>query len=203
MYCHSCGKPLIPNSAYCNGCGAPVNLAGERRAATMSRTSPLSASMLRYTTELASDQPHDQVLFRIRPAFYEVGFMYGFATLLSLLAAGVTGYFFGWHFQLVLILAAVFFLLPVYKHILRNRIVYTLTPGQIEIDSGLFSKTTRNIPLRNIQDVTTSSTIGQRLMGLGNVIIDSASDAGKITMRNVRNPRKYAEIVLAQLHRLN
>jgi membrane protein YdbS with pleckstrin-like domain len=203
MYCHSCGKQLVAGSAYCNGCGAAVKLAGEERVASSGR---LSSAPLPPVRRAAPDpvmaQPPDQVIFRIRPAFYETGIAYALATLLSLLGAGVTGYF-GWPFQPALILAVIVFLLPAYKHIQRNRIVYTLTPNKIEIDSGLFSRTTRNIPLRNIQDVTTSATIGQRLTGLGDVIIDSASDAGKITMRNIRNPRRYADLVLAQLHRWN
>ncbi len=197
-YCHSCGKQLVPDSAYCNTCGAAVRLGGEQSAAAVIST---NSPDLPSTRDRANGLPADQILFQLRPAFYEVGFAYVMAALLSLLTAGM-GYF-GLPLQWVLILAVIFFLLPVYKHIQRNRVIYTLTPNKIEIDSGLFSKTTRNIPLRNIQDVTTSATIGQRLIGLGDVIIDSASDAGKITMRNIRNPRKYADLVLAQLHRWN
>jgi len=203
MYCHSCGKPLIPDSAFCNACGAPVKLAGEQSGQAPSRTQPSAFSPVRNAmTESPSDQPADMVIFRIRPAFYEAGVAYAVAALLSLIAAAVVGYF-SWPFQPALILALIFFLVPAYKHIQRNRIVYTLTPNKIEINAGLFSKTIRNIPLRNIQDVTTSATVGQRLIGLGDVIIDSASEAGKITMRNIRNPRRYADLVLAQLHRWN
>jgi membrane protein YdbS with pleckstrin-like domain len=203
MYCHSCGKQLVPNSAYCNGCGAAVELIGERRATTTGRVPPPAFTTVRKAAlEMSGDQASDQVLFRIRPAFYEVGFAYATATLLALTAAGLIGYF-GGPFKVALILAVIFFLFPAYKHIQRNRIVYTLTPSRIEIDSGLFSRNTRNIPLRNIQDVTTSATVGQRLLRLGDVIIDSASDAGKIMMRNVRNPRRYADLILAQLHRWN
>ncbi len=204
IYCHSCGKQLVPNSAFCNTCGAAIKLVSEQSAKTAAGTILQELTATKgLTPDSASGLPADQVLFQIRPAFYEVGAAYVMAALLSLLSAGVIGIFFGWHLQVVLILAVIFFLFPVYKHIQRNRVVYTLTPNKIEIDSGLFSKTTRNIPLRNIQDVTTSATIGQRLIGLGDVIIDSASDAGKITMRNIRNPRRYADLVLAQLHRWN
>ncbi|HWQ33780.1 MAG TPA: PH domain-containing protein [Blastocatellia bacterium] len=203
MFCHSCGKQLIVGSAFCNGCGAPVKLAGEERLASSGRLSSAPPPPVhRAAPEPVMTLPPDQVIFRIRPAFYETGVAYALATLLSLLGAGVTGYF-SWPFQPALILAVIFFLIPAYKHIQRNRIVYTLTPNKIEIDSGLFARTTRNIPLRNIQDVTTSTTIGQRLTGLGDVIIDSASDAGKITMRSIRNPHIYADLILAQLHRWN
>lgn len=144
----------------------------------------------------------NQEIFCIRPTFLSAGAAYMAAVVLSLLAASVIGYF-GLPFKGALIPAIIFFLPAIYKHIQRNRILYTLNTGKIEIDSGLFARTTRNIPLRNVQDVTTSASLIQRLLGLGDVIIDSASDAGKITMRNIRDPRKYADMVLAQLQRWN
>jgi uncharacterized membrane protein YdbT with pleckstrin-like domain len=82
-------------------------------------------------------------------------------------------------------------------------VVYTLTNAKIEIEYGLLSKTIRNIPLRNIQDVTASATLGERLIGVGDVIIDSAAEAGKIPMNNIRDPRKHADLILEQLHRWN
>lgn len=199
MYCHFCGKQLAPNSAFCNICGVSVRIADKEEPLTTGSTSSFGTHFVR---EQQGEQTSDPIFFQVRPAFYEVGFSYAIAALLSLLVAGLTGIL-GGPFQIVIATALVFFLFPIYKHIQRNRIVYTLSPGRIEIESGLLSRTTRNIPLRNIQDVTTSASIGQRLLGLGDVVIDSASDAGKITMRNVRNPRRYADIVLAQLHRWN
>jgi hypothetical protein len=44
---------------------------------------------------------------------------------------------------------------------------YTLTDSKIEIDYGLIARTTRNIPLAKIQDVTVSASIP-------NVFSDSA-----------------------------
>jgi hypothetical protein len=35
------------------------------------------------------------------------------------------------------------------------------------------------------------------------VIIDSASEAGRIPMSRIRDPRKYADLILNQLHRWN
>ena len=44
---------------------------------------------------------------------------------------------------------------------------YTLTDSKIEIDYGLIARTTRNIPLAKIQDVTVSASILQRILGFG------------------------------------
>jgi uncharacterized membrane protein YdbT with pleckstrin-like domain len=79
---------------------------------------------------------------------------------------------------------------------------YTLTDTEIEIDQGLVARTTRNIPLRTIQDVTVRSTIPQRLLGYGNVIIDNASEqGGEIVLRNIQDPRHHRDLLLRELRR--
>ena len=99
-------------------------------------------------------------------------------------------------------LALALLLIPAFYHVKRNTVVYTLTDSKIEIDQGLIARTTRNIPLRNIQDVTVSATIPQRLMGFGNLIIDNASETGGTTiLRNINNPRHYADLLLRELRR--
>jgi uncharacterized membrane protein YdbT with pleckstrin-like domain len=98
-----------------------------------------------------------------------------------------------------MVFAAVCFLRPIYRHIQNNHTVYRLTTTKIEIKSGLFSITSRNIPLRHIQDVSVSETFKERLIGIGDVVIDSAAIEGKILMRNIRNPRKYTDMILNQL----
>ena len=45
---------------------------------------------------------------------------------------------------------------------------------------GIIAKITRNIPLRNIQDVTVTASVWQRLLNLGDIEIESASEAGKL-----------------------
>jgi uncharacterized membrane protein YdbT with pleckstrin-like domain len=93
-------------------------------------------------------------------------------------------------------------LIPAFHHVKRNTVRYTLTDSKIEIDQGLVARTTRNIPLRNIQDVTVSATIPQRILGFGNLIIDNASELGGTTvLRNINDPRHYADLLLRELRR--
>ena len=93
-------------------------------------------------------------------------------------------------------------LIPDYYHVKRNMVQYVLTNHKLEIDEGFLARTTRNFPLRNIQDVTVSSTFIQRLLGYGNVVIDNASDiGGETVLRNIQNPRQYADMLLRELRR--
>jgi len=93
-------------------------------------------------------------------------------------------------------------LIPAYYHLKRNMVRYTLTDSKIEIDYGLIARTTRNIPLAKIQDVTVSASILQRLLGFGSVVVDNASEiGGTTTLNNINHPREYADLILRALRR--
>jgi hypothetical protein len=65
-----------------------------------------------------------------------------------------------------------------------------------------WSRTTRNIPLSKVQDVTVSASIPQRLLGFGDIIVDNASELGGSTvMHNISKPRHYADLLLRELRR--
>jgi uncharacterized membrane protein YdbT with pleckstrin-like domain len=99
-------------------------------------------------------------------------------------------------------LALSLLLIPAYYHMKRNMIRYTLTDSKIEIDYGLIARTTRNIPLSKIQDVTASSSIIQRMLGFGDVVVDNASELGGTTiLHNINNPRHYADLILRSLRK--
>ncbi|MEP7274649.1 MAG: PH domain-containing protein, partial [Acidobacteriota bacterium] len=131
---------------------------------------------------------------------YRVGFAYLIASFLSLAVSAILGAF-GGPFRAVLFSAAIFFLYPIFRHIQRNHRVYTLTSSVLEIRYGVLRRTVRTIPLRSVQDVTTSASLFKRLLGIGDVVIDSQASPGRIPLRNIRNPREFANLILSQLHR--
>ena len=141
-----------------------------------------------------------EIIHRVRPSFFRVGVSYFWAALFSIAAAALMGLFDG-SFLAVMVCAAIFFLYPIFRHIERNQRVYTLTDSGVEIRYGILRQTTRTIPLRSIQDVTTTSTFLRRLIGIGDVVIDSAALPGRIPLRSIRNPREFANLILTQLNR--
>ncbi|MFN0111208.1 MAG: PH domain-containing protein [Blastocatellia bacterium] len=150
----------------------------------------------------------EREVFRISPAFYGVGFRYLVAITLSVAATAIIGMvsvslFSQFSFLTVLGIATLLMLNPIYHHIQHNRTVYTLTTVKLEIQTGLFAKTSRNIPLRHIQDVTVNQTLTDRLFSIGDVIIDSAVIEGTMPLRNINDPRKYADLILSELQYWN
>ncbi len=141
---------------------------------------------------------NEEVIFSITPAFYEVGLSYFLAGVLSLIVTAAVSYTRG-PLSIAVMVATICFLYPVLQHIKLKHTVYTLTSIKVQIQSGIFSKSARNIPLRHIQDVTVNETLKERLIGIGDILLDSAAMEGNIAMTNIKNPRKYADLILDQL----
>jgi len=150
---------------------------------------------------LTANDDVQPAVFTVRPTLIFIKFGYALAILAGIALV----------FLLALIdvpayvsvpLALALLLIPGYYHLKRNMIRYTVTDSTLEIDTGLFGRTTRNIPLSKIQDVTVSASIGQRMLGFGNVIVDNASEVGGTTvLHNINSPRHYADLLLLQLRR--
>ena len=229
MFCRHCGNKVPSDSQFCNSCGkriqdenslshtrstpAPIVRPARRRLAIEDPFSqaPIieedeedyEADDIDEYEDLAEEVHQEEtsdsdVIFTIYPAFYEVGNQYFAAILLSVAATALIAYF-NFPFWIAIVFAAACFIKPIYRHIQNNHTVYRLTTTKIEIKSGLFSVKSRNIPLRHVQDVSVSETFKERLIGIGDVVIDSAAIEGKIIMRNIRNPRKYVDMILNQL----
>jgi membrane protein YdbS with pleckstrin-like domain len=217
--CHNCGARLTQGARFCAGCGAPADSEQTRYAADFEReetrvaaprpraVQPLPVEPLTERAPARRVQPTDaeeQVVFTVRPTllFIKIGYALaalGAVALVALLA---------WQPWLTvpvyvsIPLALALLLIPAYKHLMRNTVRYTLTDSKVEMDRGLVSRTTRNIPLRNIQDVTVTSTIPQRLLRFGDLVIDNASETGGTTvLHNIPDPRRHADLLLRELRR--
>jgi membrane protein YdbS with pleckstrin-like domain len=210
MYCNRCGQALPAGSRFCNHCGAAV--AAEATPANK----PEQAG--RYAVRPEQAAAHDtgmgeaseQVIFILRPTLFFVVVRYLIAAAVMVTTAAIMGLLHGrWPevvtnevaFIVVLVVALLAFSVPVYRHILRRREVYKLTNHKLEMRYGLLSKMVRNIPLRNIQDVTVTATAWERLLNMGSIIIDSASETGKIKLSDIHHPERYADMILEELRR--
>jgi membrane protein YdbS with pleckstrin-like domain len=222
IFCQRCGNSLTPESLFCNRCGSKAsNQAGTPRAgrpaapprparrAPVIPSTPDQESFEEY--EYEEDYPErrdkayredfddqDQVIFSITPTFYEVLPSYLLAAVLSLIVTMGVAYARG-SLGIALIATAVLFIRPIFRHMRLRRTVYTLTGAKLEIRTGIFSKDTKSIPLRHIDNVEVSETLKERLMGIGDVLIDSAALDTKMVLNNVKNPRKYADLIMEQL----
>ncbi len=212
MHCTNCGTYVAPGTRFCAGCGAPAvdpettRYAGAQPqpfAAPPVHPPPPAYAPAAYTParpERTSDA--ERQIFKVRPTLFFIKIGYGLAALGAVLLIVLLAYYISAPWWIALPIALALLLIPAFYHVKRNMVQYTLTNHKLEIDEGFIARTTRNLPLRNIQDVTVSATIMQRLLGYGNVVIDNASELGGSTiLHNIHNPRQYADLLLRELRR--
>lgn len=201
MHCINCGAQIPPGQRFCGSCGAAAADPEVTHVARAPQNAPPPPPARR---EGSTDV--ERTIFAIRPTMLFIKIGYGLAALGGILLAALfawipqTWFTVPWWIWLPLALALL--LIPAYYHLRRNMIRYTLTDSKIEIDEGFIARTTRNIPLRNIQDVTVKANIPQRLLGYGNLVVDNASEYGGTTiLRNIHDPRHHADLLLRELRR--
>jgi len=194
MHCSNCGSYVPPGVRFCSGCGSPASDPDATRIARTQAGIPVRAEGL---------DDLERTVFTVRPTLVFIKLGYALAVvaaialvfLLALISREIPAY-------VSILLALALLLIPAYYHIKRNMIRYTVTDSKIEIDTGLVARTTRNIPLSKIQDVTVSASIPQRILGFGDIIVDNASELGGTTvLHNISNPRHYADLLLRELRR--
>ncbi len=217
MFCNQCGQGLPDGSRFCNFCGAVVGAGSgqaERNLGPLTGADVLSsqARQVGASAFAPGEMVDEEVIFTLRPTLVYVAMWYALAVMILIAIAAVMGLMNNWKpeiitgqiaFFTILATGMLAFAVPVYKHILRRREVYTLTSHKLEMSYGLIAKTVRNIPLRNIQDVTVTASVFQRFMKLGDIVIDSASETGRIHLDEVHHPDRYADMILSQLRRRN
>jgi len=215
MYCDKCGADNSDSAKYCRKCGVAIEQP-EEETRVRNRTVPAAGSVVdniavpQYVSPPAktvsgvSPGPdvEEREIFSIRPTLIFVKIGYVLAAIGALLLVALTSAFF---FQFVsvtlsVVVGLLLFLFPAYYHLRQKLVLYRMTESKLEIDTGLISRSTRNIPLRRIQDVTVNSTAIERMLGYGSIQIDNASEeGGKVTLTNIDSPRHYADMLLKQM----
>lgn len=191
MTCSGCGAYVTPSVRFCSNCGAAVGDPDQTRIARLQSRA----------LEMTADDDLEHTIFTVRPtmifikAGYALAVLGGIALVFLLATIGLPA-------SISIPLALALLLIPGYYHVRRNMVRYTVTDAKLQIDTGLIARTTRNIPLSKVQDVTVSASIPQRLLGFGDIIVDNASEIGGSTvMHNISSPRHYADLLLRELRR--
>jgi membrane protein YdbS with pleckstrin-like domain len=192
MHCSNCGSYIAPGKRFCSECGSPADDTEATRIMRAQSSVPVRP---------ADGNDLEHVVFTVRPTMIFIKLGYA----LAVIAAIALVVLLAWipvppYISIPIALSLL--LIPAYYHLRRNMVRYTLTDAKIEIDTGLIARTTRNIPLSKIQDVTVSASIPQRLLGFGDLIVDNAGEIGQTTvLHNISNPRHYADLLLRELRR--
>jgi uncharacterized membrane protein YdbT with pleckstrin-like domain len=72
---------------------------------------------------------------------------------------------------------------------------YTLTDQRIKIETGIFTRSERIIPIDRVQDCTTRQTLFGRMLGYGRVEVDAAGAQGAEVLDHLPNPGTFRDQV--------
>ena len=87
-------------------------------------------------------------------------------------------------------------LLVVIRHIRRRATCLDVQGDRLRYEAGLFSKTSRILELSKVQDVRVDQTFGQRIIGTGDLSVETAGGSSRIEMDSIDRPKEVAENIL-------
>lgn len=190
MFCKKCGRENDDDAAFCEKCGTAFDVA---------------EAITTGTKDLPSRAEQDTKIFSITPTVKFVYAGYAAAILAAIILVMLLTIFVPGFVPLIgLGIGILMLLVPAYFHLKKKLVRYSLTDTTIEVDRGLISRTTQNIPLRRVQDVTVTASFFQRLLGFGDITIDNASENGyKLILDDIDSPSKYADLILDKMRHLD
>jgi len=96
----------------------------------------------------------------------------------------------------LLLLPAIAILFAGIRHLRRRLTKLTVQDDRLRFEAGLFSKTTRTIELAKVQDVRVDQTLGQRMLNIGDLSLETAGGTSRIVMQSIDRPQEAADHIL-------
>jgi uncharacterized membrane protein YdbT with pleckstrin-like domain len=87
-------------------------------------------------------------------------------------------------------------LVPLKMHLKRRLISLHFHDDHLTLETGFLSRTRRTVDMAKIQDVTVQQTLGQRMMGVGDIVLEDSGQSGSIAIRNLDQPREIADLII-------
>ena len=82
------------------------------------------------------------------------------------------------------------------RHMKQRLIKLEIFSDRVRYESGLLSKTTRTEQIVKLQDVRVDQSLGQRMMGIGDLSFETAGSSSRIVIRSIDRPQFAADHIL-------
>jgi uncharacterized membrane protein YdbT with pleckstrin-like domain len=145
---------------------------------------------VQYPTRLLTEG--EEILRQFRPHWKVLLPAIGWAMLLAALAGVATAMLsFDWVWWSAGLAVAIWVALSVRSLINWYATNYVLTNERIVVRQGLIARTGTEIPLENITNVLFSQRVLERMLGYGDVTIESAGSQGQSRLANIPDPEAF------------
>jgi membrane protein YdbS with pleckstrin-like domain len=95
---------------------------------------------------------------------------------------------------------ALLLLWPLKRHIQSRFPRLILSGDKLCYETGMLARSKRLIQITKVQDVRVDQTLAQRMLGMGNLSLETAGETSRLVMRNVDSPDRVAEDILRIAH---
>ena len=79
---------------------------------------------------------------------------------------------------------------------------FTITDRRVILDTGVVSRASKVIALDRVQDIATNQSLLGRMLGYGQIEIDSAGAAGAEVLRALPHPQRFRDEVFSRAEKL-
>ncbi len=162
------------------------------------RTVPLSPKLLNDYETLALDL-HPHWWFFAAPVASLTGAIVLALTALATLEGDVRRVV-GWLLLAVIVLCVLWLLIRYVKWVTSN---FAVTSHRIIYRSGVLTKQGVEIPLERVNNVNFHQTLFERLIGAGDLLIESAGVDGRQRFTDIRHPERVQNLVHSQIEQKN
>lgn len=116
--------------------------------------------------------------------------------IVSLTLDGDLGTFLGWASLLLIVGSAIWL---VRQYVVWSTTNFVVTSDRVIYRSGVFAKSGIEIPLERVNNVLFSQSIFERMLGLGDLMIESGGETGQQRFSDIKNPDQVQRLVHAQI----
>ena len=138
----------------------------------------------------------------IRPSVKLVYFSY--VCVFAVIGAAAWSYFqyLGDKPRWLLAIPFVLLLVAIRMHLRTRLISLKLETERLTLQTGMISHTRRTVDIAKIQDVTVHQSLSQRLLGIGDITMETAGESGRLTLQGIDRPKSVADDILEASERL-
>jgi uncharacterized membrane protein YdbT with pleckstrin-like domain len=123
------------------------------------------------------------------------------AALLVFLALEVVCYLYASSTPLLMVAPPLLLLWPASRALRRKFTRTVITGDRLRYETGMTSKSTRNIQLSKVQDVRVDQRLMQRMWNVGDLSIETAGETSRLTIPNVDRPQGLADEIMNRSQR--
>ncbi len=100
------------------------------------------------------------------------------------------------YFVWALVVPGILLLMVAMRHVERRRVKLEILDDRLRYEAGFASKATRTVELVKVQDVRVDQTLGQRMVGLGDLSLETAGQGSRIVIQSIDSPQAAADHIL-------